>query len=166
VIVSKNKENPTDLLTFFVLAAVSRLTPPGSDMRDPDVHESGAEAIWRRAVSSCLDPRHWASSRLPGPGDPSLRHRSGRVASAKQTSRLRRQDLAPDASRAPGGSEALPAYGVRIEVGWNDRRTTLIHHYGHGRSGVTLSWGTARQADGFGPRSGQAGGLAVLGGGR
>jgi glycine/D-amino acid oxidase-like deaminating enzyme len=54
--------------------------------------------------------------------------------------------------------------GVRIEA---ERigGTTVVHHYGHGGSGVTLSWGTARQAVDLALAAPGRGRVAVLGAG-
>ncbi len=42
-----------------------------------------------------------------------------------------------------------PDNGVRIEkavLGSGSTRKIIVHHYGHGGAGITLSWGTARRA--------------------
>ncbi|NQV11233.1 MAG: FAD-dependent oxidoreductase [Cyanobacteria bacterium] len=54
--------------------------------------------------------------------------------------------------------------GVRLELEAIGR-TTLIHHYGHGGSGVTLSWGTAQQAVDLALAVPGRGAIAVLGAG-
>jgi D-amino-acid oxidase len=35
---------------------------------------------------------------------------------------------------------------VRLEAETGSNGTTVVHNYGHGGSGVTLSWGCARDA--------------------
>ncbi|MCT0205112.1 FAD-binding oxidoreductase [Synechococcus sp. CS-602] len=74
-------------------------------------------------------------------------------------------DLAPERiARRLVGLRPFRPMGVRIEVeAIGD--TTLIHHYGHGGSGVTLSWGTARQAVDLVLAAPGRGAVAVLGGG-
>lgn len=74
-------------------------------------------------------------------------------------------DLAPERIvRRLVGLRPFRPMGVRLEVEAVGR-TTLIHHYGHGGSGVTLSWGTARQAVDLALAAPGRGAVAVLGGG-
>ncbi|WP_094556080.1 FAD-binding oxidoreductase [Synechococcus sp. 1G10] len=74
-------------------------------------------------------------------------------------------DLAPERIvRRLVGLRPFRPMGVRLEAEAMGR-TTLIHHYGHGGSGVTLSWGTARQAVDLALAAPGRGPVAVLGGG-
>lgn len=74
-------------------------------------------------------------------------------------------DFAPERIvRRLVGLRPFRPMGVRLEVEAIGR-TTLIHHYGHGGSGVTLSWGTARQAVDLALAAPGRGPVAVLGGG-
>lgn len=54
-------------------------------------------------------------------------------------------------------------YVVRAER--FDRRKTLVHHYGHGGAGVTMSWGTAAEAERALLAATNERSVAVLGGG-
>lgn len=55
----------------------------------------------------------------------------------------------PDFSRVKGTVAGLRPFrraGVRIELDQCPSERPLVHHYGHGGSGVTVSWGTAELA--------------------
>jgi len=109
-------------------------------------NEQGAEAYG--VAPSVPAWIHGTGKLRPGRGL-ETRHcgtRSGRVASANRLHRCGARPLLPSRiARRLVGLRPFRPMGVRIEVeAIGD--TTLIHHYGHGGSGVTLSWGTARQA--------------------
>lgn len=67
---------------------------------------------------------------------------------------------APDFDSRPPDTESFkagvrptrPTAGIRIErqvIGSGAARKIIIHHYGHGGAGITLSWGTAKRAVGL-----------------
>jgi len=119
--VQGTNENPQQILSHVLRysawpSAGSR--PPASECADPDVSTSRALRPYGvAAVSSCLDHGMASFRSWPGPGAVTAATGSDRVASANRTSPLRRQDLAPSASRGAWlGLRPFRPMGVRIEV--------------------------------------------------
>ena len=54
--------------------------------------------------------------------------------------------IAPKLIAARVGLRPFRKIGVRVECAALQDGRTVIHNYGHGGSGVTLSWGCARKA--------------------
>lgn len=58
-------------------------------------------------------------------------------------------DRPPDSESFKAGVRPVRSTGVRIErqvIGSGSSRKIVIHHYGHGGAGITLSWGSAKRA--------------------